>query len=145
MPQEPEEEAGGDAPEAPERAGPLRPLDEPAHELREAGVLDVEAAALAAVELVRDVECTRDHRPAVRVERPVGAEREGEQVAVAAEPRAEPRAQPGEGGTALEQQIRRPERAGGEDEPIAGQLALGADARVRVSILRPSSATSCST
>ena len=57
--QEPDQDAGRDRLETPERARPLARLDEPAHELRETGVLDVEAAALAAVERVGDVERAR--------------------------------------------------------------------------------------
>ncbi len=104
----------------PQRLRRREHVQDPRQVLRVAGVLQVEAAALAAVERVGHPRRARDHRAVARIDDPrhaaavghLGAvERQRQQVAVAAEARAELAAEPRERAAVAQQQVGRAERA----------------------------------
>ena len=104
-------------------------MQDPGQLLRIAGVLEVEAAPLAAVERVGHARGARDDRAVAGIHDPrrglavdhlAGVDREREQVAVAAEARAQAAAQPREGAAVAQQQVGGAQRAGAEHEVVAG-------------------------
>ena len=114
----------------PERLRRGQHVQDPGQVLRVAGVLQVEAAALEAVERVGHARGAGDHRAVAGVDDPRSADavdhlgavqRQRQQVAVAAEARAELAAEAREGAAVAQQQVRGPQRAGAEHEPVAGQ------------------------
>ena len=105
-------------------------VQDPRQVLREARVLQVEPAALAAVLGARDVRGRRDDRPVARIDDPrlafaVGdlarVQDQRQQVAVAAEAAADLLRQAREHRAVAQQQVGGAERAGGQDQVVAGQ------------------------
>ena len=126
-----DQEDPGRAP-GPQRLGGGQHVQDPGELLGVAGVLQVEAAPLAAVERVAHARRARDDRPIAGVDDPrrrlavdhlAAVEHEREQVAVAAEARPEATAQAREGAAVAQQEVRGAERAGAEHQVVAGDRA----------------------
>ncbi len=114
----------------PEVLGQLGRLPQPLAPGRGARVLQEELAPARRVAVVH-ARRRRDRRPGRRVERPVRAAHEEQQVAVAAEAGAEARAQPRQARRGWTSSRRvRAERPGGEHDRARADLALGFVGRV---------------
>ena len=109
----------------PGRPGERRGLQQPVGEPGVAAVLQIEAPALAAVRRVRHPHRASDDRAEGRLQVVGAAVGEPEQVAVAAEPAAEGRAEGREMTLIAQQQIAGAERPGGQDQNAAAQPVHG--------------------
>ncbi len=115
--------------QAPEVLRQLGRLPQPLAPGGGARVLQVELAPARRVAVVH-ARRRRDRRAGRRVERPVGAAHEEQQVAVRAEPRPEAGAEPWQARPVGQQEAGRAERPGGEHDRARADLALGLVGRV---------------